>query len=87
MVKELAEAIPGITFDRCHLSVLGDFSLNFETVYFVDGADYNGYMDLQQKIYLAILERFEQEKIEFAYPTQRIFANNSFEADNQVLPS
>lgn len=84
MIKELAEAIPGITFDRCHLSVLGDFSLNFETVYFVDGADYNGYMDLQQKIYLAILERFEQEKIEFAYPTQRVFANNSFEADNQV---
>lgn len=82
IVKELAENIPGITFDRCHLSGLGDFSLNFETVYFVDGSNFNGYMDLQQKIYLAILEKFEQEKIEFAYPTQTILATNSFEADH-----
>lgn len=81
IVKELAENIPGITFDRCHLSALGDYSLNFETVYFVDGSDFNGYMDLQQKIYFAILEKFEQEQIDFAYPTQTILATNSFEAD------
>jgi small-conductance mechanosensitive channel len=64
IVKELAESIPAITFDRCHLSALGDYSLNFEMVYYVDGSDFNGYMDLQQKIYLAILEKFEREKIE-----------------------
>jgi small-conductance mechanosensitive channel len=64
IVKELAENIPAITFDRCHLSALGDYSLNFEMVYYVDGSDFNGYMDLQQKIYLAILEKFEREKIE-----------------------
>ena len=36
-------------------------------------ADYNVYMDVQQRINLAIVEAFEQERIEFAYPTRTLF--------------
>lgn len=50
----------------------GDFSLVFETVYYVLNADYNLHMDIQQAINFRIHERFEQEGIEFAYPTQTV---------------
>jgi small-conductance mechanosensitive channel len=60
----------GVRFDRAHLRTLGAYSLDFEAVYFVLSPDYNAYMDLQQAINLAIIERFAREGIEFAYPTQ-----------------
>ncbi len=81
---EKLEAIPGIIrgiiegqetarFDRAHFSSYGDFALVFEMVYFVKDPDYGVYMDTQQAINLAIFRRFEEEGIEFAYPTQTLF--------------
>jgi MscS family membrane protein len=45
----------------------------FEVVYYVDTRDYNVYMDIQQTINLDLFRRFEQEGIEFAYPTQTLY--------------
>jgi small-conductance mechanosensitive channel len=81
--REKIKQIPGIMraaieaqehtrFDRSHFAKYGDFSLNFETVYYVIGPDYNLYMDIQQAINLYIHEQFEQAGIEFAYPTQTL---------------
>ena len=78
IIKSIIDATENATFDRSHFSAFGDFSMNFETVYFIEGPDYNLYMDAQQKIYLEILQAFEKEKIEFAYPTQTLFAGNAF---------
>ena len=78
MIRDIISAQEHATFDRSHFSAFGDFSLNFETVYFIETADYNLFMDTQQKIYLELLEKFNQENIEFAYPTQTLFAANSF---------
>ncbi|HVZ95269.1 MAG TPA: mechanosensitive ion channel domain-containing protein [Chitinophagaceae bacterium] len=78
VIGDIISAKENTTFDRSHFSGFGDFSLNFETVYFIEGADYNIFMDIQQSIYLEILEKFNNEKIEFAYPTQTLFAANSF---------
>lgn len=75
IVREIIESDAGNTFDRAHFSSYGDFSLNFEVVYYVMTPDYNIYMDRQQAINIAIFERFEQEKIEFAYPTQTVLLN------------
>ena len=63
-------------FDRAHFAAFGNFSLNFEIVYFILSADYNMYMDRQQSIYLAIVEKFESESILFAYPTQTLYVNS-----------
>ncbi|MGD2054861.1 MAG: mechanosensitive ion channel family protein [Gammaproteobacteria bacterium] len=60
-------------FDRSHFMKYGDYALQFETVYYVKSPDYNIYMDIQQSIYFAIHEAFEQEQIDFAYPTQKLF--------------
>lgn len=75
MVKGIIEAQKEAAFDRGHFASYGDFSLNFEFVYYVTGADYNKYMDTQQAINLAVFEAFEKEGIEFAYPSQTLFIN------------
>jgi small-conductance mechanosensitive channel len=73
IIREAVEDQEPVRFDRSHFQGYGDFSLNFETVYFVLKPDYNLYMDIQQAINLQIHARFEQEGIEFAYPTQTLY--------------
>ena len=75
LIKEIITKIEGTTFDRAHFQGYGDFSLNFEIVYYVLTSDYNIYMDTQQKINLNIYKEFESRGIEFAYPTQTLFLN------------
>lgn len=73
IIQEAVETQENTRFDRSHFAAYGDYSLVFESVFYVLMPDYNVYMDIQQAIYFAIHERFEQEKIEFAFPTQRLF--------------
>jgi len=73
IIREAIERQDNTRFDRSHFKEYGDFSLNYESVYYVLGPDYNEYMDIQQAVNLRIHERFEQEGIEFAYPTQTVF--------------
>ena len=72
-IKSIIESVDGVRFDRSHFSGYGDFSLDFETVYYVLAQDYVIYMEKQQEIYLAIFKKFEEEGIVFAYPTQTLF--------------
>lgn len=75
MVKDIITSRPQLQFDRGHFSGYGDFSLNFEFVYYVTSPEYNVYMDNQQAMYLDIFAAFENEGIEFAFPTQTLFVN------------
>ena len=70
IIKKVISETDKTEFDRCHFSAFGDFSLNFETVYYVNSADYNAYMDIHQQVNLKIFEEFAKAEIEFAYPTQ-----------------
>jgi small-conductance mechanosensitive channel len=72
MIKEIIESIENTRFDRSHFSSYGDFSLNFETVYYVLAPDYITYMDIQQQINLQLFKKFEEEGIAFAFPTRTI---------------
>lgn len=73
LIRECIERQPGTRFDRSHFSGYGDFSLNFETVYFVLDGEYAAFMNAQQDIYFAIHAAFEKQGIEFAYPTQKLW--------------
>jgi small-conductance mechanosensitive channel len=73
LIQEAVESQETTRFDRSHFQKYGDFALQFETVYYVLTSDYNTYMDRQQAINLAIHEAFEEEGIDFAYPTQTVF--------------
>jgi small-conductance mechanosensitive channel len=72
LIREVIEAQDGIRFDRAHFQKYGDFALVFEAVYYVLSPDYNRYMDIQQAINLDLFQRFQEEGIEFAYPTQTL---------------
>lgn len=72
IVKDIIITMEDTLYDRGHFASYGDFSLNFEFVYYVNGEDYNKYMDIQQSINLAIFETFKNEGIDFAYPTQTL---------------
>jgi small-conductance mechanosensitive channel len=73
MIREIIESQPDVRFDRSHFKEFGSYSLNFETVYFVLSPEFGRYMDRQQAINLAIYDRFAQNEIKFAYPTQTLF--------------
>lgn len=72
LIKAIVESKSLTRFDRAHFSSYGDFSLNYEIVFFVDTSDYNTYMDLLEMINLDIYEKFTSENIEFAFPTQTV---------------
>lgn len=82
MIKKIITEQENTTFDRAHFSSYGDFSLNFEIVYYVLSADYTQYMDTQQAINLRIYKEFEEKGIEFAYPTQTLFLEKTDEGDS-----
>ena len=86
IVRSAIENQDDTRFDRCHFHKYGDYSLNFEAVYFVLGPDYNLYMDIQQAINFEIYEAFEAAGIEFAYPTQTLFveASDTQPAQNEM---
>lgn len=71
-VKEIIDSLDNTRFDRSHFKGFGDSSLTFETVFWVLQPDFNLMMDLQQKLNLELMRRFEEEGIEFAFPTRTI---------------
>lgn len=79
LINNIIEKQKLATYDRVHLKSFGDFSINFEIVYYVESADYLTYMNIHHEICLNIFERFEKETIDFAFPTQTIFVNNQNE--------
>ncbi|GIK59442.1 MAG: mechanosensitive ion channel family protein [Ignavibacteriota bacterium] len=82
LVREIIESQQDVAFDRGHFASYGDFSLNFEFVYFVLEADYNKYMNIQQAINMKIYDTFEQRGIGFAYPTQTLYLNKEEKTQN-----
>jgi len=72
MVEAIIKSQPQVNFGRAHFISFGESSLDFEVVYFVLSSDYDLYMDVQQAINLSLVRSFEQEGIEFAFPTRTL---------------
>lgn len=68
MLQEIMQSAEGARVDRVHLKSFDAGQVTFEVVYIVLNSDYNHYMDIQQKINLAIYHTFEDEGIDFAMP-------------------
>ncbi|MBU0634078.1 MAG: mechanosensitive ion channel family protein [Candidatus Omnitrophica bacterium] len=75
LIKNIVENVKDTGFDRAHFFEFAGFNLVIEIVYYVIGADYNKYMNIQQEINLMIKKEFEKKGIEFAYPTQTLYVN------------
>lgn len=79
IIKSIITETENTGFDRANLSGLGDFSINFEIVYWILNSDYNLHMSIQEKILQEIIEEFKNQGIEFAYPTQTLFVTKNVE--------
>jgi small-conductance mechanosensitive channel len=69
----MVEAHEDTTFVRCGMVNFGDSSLDFELQFDVHTTDYQIAFMTRSAICLEILKRFNEEKIDFAYPTQTSF--------------
>ena len=73
MMKEIADKIDGITFDRAHFVAFAASSLDFQFAYYIEEYEnYSGFLDKVQEVNYALVEAFAKEKIDFAYPTQTL---------------
>ncbi|HPK54642.1 MAG TPA: mechanosensitive ion channel family protein, partial [Smithellaceae bacterium] len=72
IIREIIAAQPNSRFERVHFKEYGDSALNYEVVYFVMTPEYGIFMDVQETINLEIFRRFQEEGIEFAYPTRTV---------------
>ena len=77
LIKKIIDETKDASFDRCHFTDFGDFSLNFELVYYIPTNNYLAAMEAQQTINLKIIEEFAANNIEFAFPTQTLNIENN----------
>ncbi len=75
IIKDIVNNTDNAIFDRCHFIKFGDSSLDLELVYYIPTNDYLLAMSAQQTINLEIMRSFEENNIDFAYPTQTINVN------------
>jgi small-conductance mechanosensitive channel len=72
IVKKAVQAVPKAEFDRCNLYNCGDYSLDYETVYYLNEPDYSAYMAAHEKLLLGVLDGLAEAGAEMAYPTQTL---------------
>lgn len=73
VIREVIEQTPMTRFDRAHFMTYGNFSLNFDVVYYVLSGEFLDYANVQQAINMEIYRRFQKMGVDFAYPTQTLF--------------
>ncbi len=78
-LRQIIDSLPATRFERCHLLRFGDSCLEYEASYYVLSANMADSLEAQHAINMAVLTRFAQAGITFAYPTRRIFLDRSTE--------
>ena len=73
MVEDIFQKIDGIRFDRCYFTTFGDSALIFDVVFYAESAAYVDFLEGQQQFNFALMDKFAELGIEFAYPTQTIY--------------
>ncbi len=73
-VRGFIEREPQTRFDRGYLASFGEYGLDFEFVYYVLDPSYNIYVEIQQRINLAMLDAWHDLGIEFAVPARALHA-------------
>jgi small-conductance mechanosensitive channel len=69
-LQGIVNAVPACRFDRAHLFQFATSALNYELVFNVEHAGLQEMFDARQAVMLAIIRRFGELRIDFAFPTQ-----------------
>jgi small-conductance mechanosensitive channel len=73
IVKEVVSSCEKCVFLRCGMTGYGDSSLDFSFEFDVKSEVWQKVFEARHQVLVALLKRFNDEKIEFAYPTQTAF--------------
>jgi MscS family membrane protein len=78
IIKEVLSKVPEVNTDpekppRVYFSDFNDWSLNIYMSYWVKPPDYWLYHEVNERVNMEIMKRFEAEKIEFAFPSQTLY--------------
>ena len=73
IIKDIVSKQENVEYERCYLEKMWDFSINFLMSYNILNPDYEESLKINEKIYLELIEKFEKEWIEFAFPSQTIY--------------
>jgi len=73
IVKEVVSSRERCVFLRCGMIGYGDSSLDFSFEFDVKSEVWQKVFEARHQVLVALLKRFNDEKIEFAYPTQTSF--------------
>jgi MscS family membrane protein len=78
IIKEVLSYMPEINTDpekppRVYFSDFNDWSLNIYMSYWVRPPEYWFYHEVNERVNLEIMKRFEAEQIEFAFPSQTLY--------------
>ena len=81
IIKEVLAGVPEINTDpeklpRVYFNDFNDWSLNIYMSYWVKPPDYWLYHQVNERVNLEIMKRFEAEKIEFAFPSQTLYVKS-----------
>lgn len=78
VIKEVLAGVPEVNTDpdrppRVYFSDFNDWSLNIYMSYWVKPPDFWLFNEVNERVNLEIMKRFEAEKIEFAFPSQTLY--------------
>ena len=73
LVKRIIDSEEKLRFDRGHFAAFGENALEFEVVYIVLDPSYGVYMDLQQKINLALMRALREMGLGFSLPGRMLY--------------
>ena len=71
LIEEAVKKAENTHFEFAHFTKFMDSSLNIETAYWIKDLTNNQIFSTQERVNLNILESFNKNGIDFAYPTQR----------------
>ncbi len=84
ILREVVNSFPQCSFDRACLLSFGNSNLNFELLYLVSEqrGGIRDFMNTRSQVNIAILERFNNEGISMAYPTEHVLFTDLSKAED-----
>ena len=76
IIKNVITKVKDAEFEWCYFQKMNDYSLDFLCSYKSLSPDYQKMLEVNEQIYLWILQEFEKKWIELAFPTQTVYHYN-----------
>lgn len=71
-IKTIIDETDQARFERAHFARFADSAMEFEIVCHAQSLDFAVYMDVRHAVNLALVRKFADEGVEFAYPTRTL---------------